>query len=218
MTPKVRRTQEQRRTEAESRLLDAARTIVARTGWAGMTLAEVGATAGYSRSLAAHHFGTKSNLLRALTAHIGRTFLSSFSATLESGEGFPAILRFIEAYLGRRETQWTNTRALLILMAEGTTDNSDGAAVLSAYNKRSFEYLRLLFEKGVSNGEIRKDIDASAAAVLLLGSLRGIMLQSLQKESVVNLSKVRQETVSSFIRAFAARPEPWLTPRSRRRS
>src|SRR5699024_4887137 len=64
-----RRTQAERRQEAEKRLLDAALEVVARRGSVRMTLAEVGEVAGYSRGLAAHRFGNKAGLLRALVAH-----------------------------------------------------------------------------------------------------------------------------------------------------
>ncbi|CAN0427695.1 unnamed protein product, partial [Phaeothamnion confervicola] len=69
-----RRTQTERREEAERRLLDAALAIVARTGTVRLTLAEVGEAAGYSRGLPAHRFGSKAGLLRALVAHIHARF------------------------------------------------------------------------------------------------------------------------------------------------
>ncbi|WDS36929.1 TetR/AcrR family transcriptional regulator [Pseudoxanthomonas sp.] len=202
----TRRTQEQRRLEAEARLLDAALLLVARKGWAGMTLAEVGTAAGYSRSLVAHHFGSKPKLLQALAMHIGRNFIASFGQRLESSEGLPAIAQFIEAYLGRSHAEWTNTRALLILMAEGTTDDSEAGANLAAYNERSIKYLRRLFDIGIQNGDVRADIDSKAAATLLLGSLRGVMLQSFQQKTIVDLPRLRNEVVTMFLRYAASRP------------
>ena len=52
------RTQSDRRDTAEARILDAALRIVAERGTDGMTLAEVGEAAGYSRGLPAHYFGS----------------------------------------------------------------------------------------------------------------------------------------------------------------
>jgi len=75
-----RRTQAQRRAQAEQRLLDAALEIVARTGSVRMTLAQVGEAAGYSRGLAAHRFGSKAGLLRALAAHINARFVAQIPA------------------------------------------------------------------------------------------------------------------------------------------
>src|SRR5215471_16965613 len=53
----VPRTQEQRRADAERRLVRAAAELVGEIGPAKVTLANVGERAGYSRGLATHHFG-----------------------------------------------------------------------------------------------------------------------------------------------------------------
>ena len=54
-----RRTQEERREEAERRILEAATRIIGKTGVETFTLADVGEAAGYSRGLPAHYFKTK---------------------------------------------------------------------------------------------------------------------------------------------------------------
>src|SRR3546814_17353187 len=58
----VRRTQEERRQESESRLLAAAVKLIAEKVENGFTLAEVGHEAGYSRSLPGHYFENKEAL------------------------------------------------------------------------------------------------------------------------------------------------------------
>jgi AcrR family transcriptional regulator len=58
-TSSPRRTQEERRVEAERRLLRAAAELVGEIGPARLTLANVGERAGYSRGLATHHFGPR---------------------------------------------------------------------------------------------------------------------------------------------------------------
>ena len=111
---KPRRSQGERRADAEARLLAAAKLLLARKGWVGMTLADVGDAAGYSRSLAAHHFGNKAGLLRALTQHINSSFMDSMQAAAARTRGLDAILGYVSVYLGRSDPHWTNTRTLLI--------------------------------------------------------------------------------------------------------
>ena len=136
-----RRTQIERRTQAEARLLAAARDIVARKGWVGMTLAEVGEAAGYSRGLAAHHFGSKPKLLRALASHINENFMRELEGGAPTQDGLDALLGFVETYLGRSDALWTNTRALLLLMAEAITDNSETGEDLALYNQSVLGFL-----------------------------------------------------------------------------
>src|SRR2546425_443409 len=67
-----RRTQKERRDEASRRIMDSAMALVCEKGVAGLTLSEAGERAGYSRGLAAHHYGQKEGLLVALVEQIGK--------------------------------------------------------------------------------------------------------------------------------------------------
>lgn len=203
------RTQEQRRTDARAALLDAAREIVARKGWVGMTLGEVGLLAGYSRGIAAHHFRTKPELLRALAQYIGQSFTSTFKPAAGRERGFHAVLQFVSAYLGRRDSEWINTRALLILMAEGTTDDSEVASNLSDYNQSIVDFLEKHFQQAVEMREIRESASPRDAAFVLLGTLRGIMLQKLLKDSRMNLLAICREVLASLIHGYARKPATW---------
>ncbi|MFD8128576.1 helix-turn-helix domain-containing protein [Streptomyces mirabilis] len=61
-----RRSQEDRRAEAERRLLEAAAELIGEIGTSRVTLAAIGERAGYSRGLVTHHFGSKSALMQRL--------------------------------------------------------------------------------------------------------------------------------------------------------
>lgn len=208
--PAPRRTQEERRSEAEMRLLEAAREIVSRKGLVGMTLGEVGIAAGYSRGLATHHFGAKADLIRALAASIGSRFTTAFEDKLADRRGMHAVLEFISVYLGRRGSQWTNTRALLVLMADGITDGSETGQDLANYNSGAIAFVRRYIQEGIALKEIRGDIDAGAAATALLGTLRGIMLQKLLKTSDVDLAAVTHSVLTMTIYGLAIQPRRWM--------
>lgn len=60
----ARGTQEERRSEAERRLVEAAAELIGELGVARVTLAGVGERAGYSRGLATHYFGSKGALIQ----------------------------------------------------------------------------------------------------------------------------------------------------------
>ncbi|AYC34095.1 TetR/AcrR family transcriptional regulator [Pseudomonas cavernae] len=189
-----RRTQTERRAEAEQRLLLAARKIVARKGWVGMTLAEVGEEAGYSRGLAAHHFGSKAGLLRALAGFVNTSFVAMVDAEVpQRRPGMDVLKGFISVYLGRSDSDWTNTRALLALMAEAVTEDSETVQVLAEYNRSVQDYLARQVRTGIANGEIRPGVDPLATAALILGAMRGMMLQYLLDPPAVDLSVFQQQ-------------------------
>lgn len=59
----TRRTQPERTAEARARLIDAAITVLHRSGYAGATTAAIAEEAGWSRALITHHFGGRSQLM-----------------------------------------------------------------------------------------------------------------------------------------------------------
>jgi len=199
-----RRTQAERRGEAEQRLLQAARQIVARKGWVGMTLSEVGEEAGYSRGLATHHFGSKAGLLRALAAYVNSSFMSLVQVEAPKWRpGLDALKGFVSVYLGRNDSDWVNSRALLSLMAEAVTQDSETAPILAQYNRTVQQHLADCIEAGIANGEIRADVQPQASAVLILGTLRGSMLQYLLDPSGIDLAALHRQLLDLIDAALA---------------
>ena len=182
-----RRTQAERREEAERRLLDAAIEIVARTGTVRLTLAEVGEAAGYSRGLPAHRFGNKAGLVRALAAHINERFLEQIRAAPAREPGLDTLRGYVSLYFSRGERHWTNTRALLVMMTEGFMGDAQMKADLTEYNRAALAFLERHMRIGIERGEVRPDADAANTAMMILGVMRGVMLQRLIDEDIALL-------------------------------
>jgi len=193
-----RKTQTERREEAEQRLLDAALQIVADKGSVRMTLAEVGEAAGYSRGLPAHHFGNKLGLLQALAGHIHQRFQRDLLAGPRGQEGLDAIRAMIGVYFGRTDENWTATRALLVMMTEAFMTDSGLSECMSSYNRMAVASLERDIRRGIELGQIQPDIDPPTYGVMILGALRGVMMQRLietphQRISRAQLLSVRDE-------------------------
>src|SRR5689334_4071336 len=65
-----RRTQEQRRSETQARLLNATAEALADLGWAGLSTTDVARRAGVSRGAQQHHYPTKMTLVAAALEHL----------------------------------------------------------------------------------------------------------------------------------------------------
>ena len=211
VTPSPRRSQGERRADAESRLLIAAKTLLARKGWVGMTLADVGDAAGYSRGLAAHHFGNKAGLLRALTQHINTSFMDAMRAAPPREPGLDSILGYISVYLGRTDPNWTNTRTLLLLLAEASLEDSETGTLLAQYNRTMFAYLEQNIRAGVRKGEIQRGTSPEIGAEFIVGALRGMMLQRLLEGRAVDTRQLQKQLLALIKRALAARPRTTAT-------
>lgn len=194
-----RRSQTERREEAEHRLLQAALEIVARRGSVRMTLAEVGEAAGYSRGLPAHRFGSKAGLVHALAGYIGERFGQQRARGTKPAPGLAAILGNIHFYFSRRGGAWTATRALMVMMSEvcmappaGALPDTKAAALhdaglradVAAYNRSALAWFEQHIRTGMAQGEISTDTDPALTAVILLGAMRGVMQQWLVDEQI----------------------------------
>lgn len=197
------RTQVERRAEAEARLLTTARDLIARRGWTGTTLAEVGEAAGYSRGLAGHYFGSKTGLLRAITLQINNSFFNELEKAPPVSPGLESIASFVSVYLGRSDPVWTNTRALLQLMTEALLDDSENSDQLVNYNASVLQHLEENIRIGIANREIDKSIAAGVGAEFILGSLRGLMLQRLVHGGDVGALAIRKHVLTLVRRSLA---------------
>lgn len=195
--PTRRRTQAERREVAEQKLLESALEIVARRGSVRMTLAEVGEAAGYSRGLPAQRFGSKAGLLRALAANIGMRFTAQLREGPDRKPGLDTIRGNVTVYFNRVDRSWTTTRALLVMMTEGFMEDSELRDLIVTYNRSALGFLEEHIRIGIENGEISPDIDPRATAVLLLGALRGVLLQWLV-DNEIELAKVCEAMLSGI--------------------
>jgi AcrR family transcriptional regulator len=175
MTTTDRRTQQQRRDQAEAALLNAAAELVVEQGVHSLTLARVGERARYSRGLVTHYFGSKQALLQRLA----RTAQSGFVPGLDAmPPGLDRLLRLIDGYIGALSQLRMANRAFLLLWAEAATA-ADLARIFRERDEAFRAGLREDVTAGIADGTIRADAAAEETAVAVLAQLRGIGLQRL---------------------------------------
>ncbi|MCK1513220.1 TetR/AcrR family transcriptional regulator [Bradyrhizobium sp. 190] len=203
--PLRRRTQEERRSESEERLLAAAIDLLSRKGWVGMTLAEIGEAAGYSRGQATHQFGNKAGLLRALVLRLHQSFTEKIQEAPPSTPGLQAVLGYVRVYFGRTDAEWVNTRANLLLLAETLLEESETLDIVHESSRPIVAWLEENLRIGIAKGEVRPDVDIKLGVEFVVGVLRGLAQQRLAQGRITNLRKNKEQVVSMVEQAFAAR-------------
>ena len=91
-----RRTQQERRDQAETALINAAAELVVEEGVHSLTLARVGQRAAYSRGLVTHYFGSKQALIERLARATQSGFVPGLGGT---PPGLDRLLRLIDGYI-----------------------------------------------------------------------------------------------------------------------
>jgi AcrR family transcriptional regulator len=175
-----RRTQEERRTVAEQRLLAAAAELIAEAGPSGITLANIGERAGYSRGLATHHFGSKGAMMQRLVDSVTTGFREQVFIESTSDTVLDQALGLVRAYFHELAQARPANRARLVLWADAVATGAPDVRSAMLASDRAFRAeLAKRIQRGQAAGEFARSADAGTAATVIIGMLRGVALQSM---------------------------------------
>jgi AcrR family transcriptional regulator len=170
LATKVRRTQAERREEAEQRILNAAIRLIVEKGYDRFTLADVGDRAGYSRALPAHYFGKKDDLLSKVAQYLVSNYRGSAAAMDGVEPGLPRLTARIRHYV--KQIGSPGSRALGSLFAEARAHPKIQRTVVDL-NRGARVRWEAELQRGVKAGNIRPNIDSGAYASVIHAFLRG---------------------------------------------
>ena len=187
------RTQEQRRIEAERRLVRAAAELVGEIGPARVTLANVGERAGYSRGLATHHFGSKGALMQRLVETVTGQFRDAIREENQSDSPLDQLRQLIGFYFRVVSDLQPVNRARLVLWADAVAGPSEDIRPQMVSADREFrEEIEKRIELAVNAGEVTAPVDPNGLATVIVAMLRGVALQRLLDDQV-DLAAARGE-------------------------
>ena len=124
------------------RLLEAAVTSLAESGWSRTTVATVAGRAGVSRGAAQHHFPTRGDLVTAAIEHMAQARLAEIRAAIQSVPSGPARVRLALDHLVRLYTGPLFTAALHV-WTEAAVDPGLRARVIPLEQHLAREAYRL---------------------------------------------------------------------------
>jgi AcrR family transcriptional regulator len=206
------RTQAQRRAESEAALLDAAAELIAERGIDRASLGSIGERAGSSRGLPTHHFGSKDALVARVARRAQDRVRSETAAALEQRQldrddvSTLEVLRItVDTYLDLYENASAEARALIVMW--GATFPSD-AAVEGMHDAQQDAYTGWAdtIRAGQQDGSIRQDVDPAAAAVVLIGLMRGVAALLLTDSDLADMADVRSTCDQWVTQALAPVP------------
>jgi AcrR family transcriptional regulator len=191
--PSPPRTQEQRRNEAERRLVRAAAELVGEIGPARVTLANVGERAGYSRGLATHHFGSKGALMQRLVKTVTSQFRDAIRKESQSDSPIEQLRQIIDYYFRVVSDLAPVNRARLVLWADAVAGPSEDVRprMISA-DRELREEIEKRIQLAVNAGDIAQSVDPHGLATVIIAMLRGVALQRVLDDQV-DLGAARHE-------------------------
>jgi AcrR family transcriptional regulator len=173
MVGRTRRTQEERRDEAEQRMLAAGVHLLAVNGPEKLTLTDVGVSAGYSRGLPAHHFGSREDYLKALASYVAVEFNRTLGGAGQAS-GLAAVLEITRVVLEQIRTDPTRGLATQIVLADPRQDQALSDEV-AALRDQTLSLLAGHVRDGIARGEIRADASPDHAGLLIAAGICGLI-------------------------------------------
>ena len=177
--PAPRLTQAERRDRSERELIGAAIRVVAGQGVSAATFDAIGREAGFSRGLVTQRFGSKEGLIGALIAHLHEWQADSLDdAQVSEMDGLTALCAFVRLHC---ETLRSSAEAdtYFMLLAAAVADRLETREAFRGSHEVERVLIRSFIERGQASGDIRKDADADAEALLAGCSLLGMRMQAL---------------------------------------
>lgn len=197
------RTQEQRREESVQAMVQAAIELIAEKGMAGLTMAEVGIKAGYSRGLAHLHFGSKEKLLSDCLEYLSRDFNVQRKKDGVDTTGLNDIYSLVDAYTQRPDNAVKRIRAMFFIVLDSSVADSPLYGFVHDYNEKNMAHVESKLNEAKAMGQIKPNVDTHSAAFILMSLLRGISLHRLNNK-VVDAAVVRSEILQMVGRWLVA--------------
>src|ERR1700759_3489417 len=174
-----RRTQAERRDESERGLVKAAVAVVSEEGVSASTFEAIARRSGYSRGLVGQRFGSKLGLIEAVIdyLHDGRASFAE-AGKLDGLPGLESLLTYVDHYL-QRLSHMGEVNAYFRLLSWAVADISTFRSLFAAEHERIGQRFEGWIRDGQAAGQIRTDLDARAAALMVGSQLLGLSLQVL---------------------------------------
>lgn len=202
-----RRTQAERRDESGRGLVQAAIGVVADEGVSAATFEAIGRRAGKSRGLVTQRFGSKQGLIEAVIDHLHERQEELLSLHgVDRMPGFEAVLAYVDGYL-RDLSRQGEGRAYFMLLSAAVADATSLRAAFAAEHGRVEARLEALLRRGQAEGDIRREIDPAAAALMIGSLLLGLSMQLLVDPDT-DVDPIRQTSLATLRLSFGTGEQP----------
>lgn len=184
--------------ETARRVADAAVSVVARDGFDLLSVRSVAREAGVSGGAVQHHFATRADLLLAAFAQTVETISARLAATDLDGEIRRALHRLCEQALPldderRREAiVWVTLSAAAASHPDLATAHRRGLVAFT-------DLVADIIDSGQRIGEIPEQVNARAAASVLVAVVDGLTLQGIVEEST-DMHAILNDALAAVLR------------------
>jgi AcrR family transcriptional regulator len=188
------------------RILDAACDLVFERGAVAVTLDEILAATGTSKSQLYHYFADRSDLIRAVVARQGERVLELQRPLLGAVDGWEALGRWRDTVVDVVEGLDCRGGCPVGSLADELAELDEQARIEAASVFEQWQTLLVdAFRAMVATGELQSDADLDRLAMATLASLEGGLLLAKTTRTTVPLETALDAAIT-HLRTFAVEP------------
>jgi AcrR family transcriptional regulator len=200
--------QQERSSTSTRRLLDAAGDLIGEGGYAAMTLAAVGARAGYSRGLVTARFGSKRELLEALVDRISTNWnVRNVHPRTVGKPGLDGLLITLEAIRIQARRNPDALRRLYALQFEALGPVPELRNHFVEFHRTMRADMAAFVRRGLRDGSVSPGASPKAEGAAIVAALRGIGYQWLLDPDQIDAPAMIGHLISTVERRLRAAEE-----------
>lgn len=183
-------------------ILAAAMQHFARDGYQNASFAAVAADAGLSLPGLLHYFPTKVDLLLAI---LEKRDLESASSVGTKYDDWRKVLLGLTDVARSNQAIPNVVQAFAVLNAESLTKDHPASTWFALRVSHLTKNLVFSLQKGISEGEIKPDIDPSSIAAELIGMMDGLQMLWLRSPEEIDMVKIFSSYINRLIETIELR-------------
>ena len=189
-----RKTQAEKTAASDAAMFKAAITLIAKEGPSQMTLAKVASEAGFTPGLIIHRFGSKAGLLTAVSQKILAQWQQRVFDLLGdlNSLGIDELCKISDLYLDIVTEKSDLMLALFKMHNESYSSYKEVQQYFQGFDAEIRTLISHVLRKEIENGNVKKELDIDAFAVIYLGVLRGTSMQYFIDDKSFDMEAVKK--------------------------
>ncbi|OWQ95096.1 TetR/AcrR family transcriptional regulator [Sphingopyxis witflariensis] len=208
-TRRERRSQADRSSASELKLLSAAALVLVEEGYSALTFDRIGEVSGFSRGLASQKFGSKDGMVLAVVDYLNARLDSRYAEGRDAaGNPLDEVIAYVRTFLEEIAVDHLSLSYFVLLAATIANKAPTQPAFVEAHQKVK-KALVLMIERGQKSGIIRTDVDPETAA-LSIGSFQLGVATQLRLDPTLDVGKISRWMLPAIRAALEVpgRPDP----------
>jgi AcrR family transcriptional regulator len=184
-------------TTSKEAILDAAQSLLANHGYAGLSMRELAAESGLAKATIYHHFQDKNDVFRSVLQRdmtmVHTQIVAAADSTTTAVDKLSAVIRMYVVLMGERRT------VIMSVLHELAQEESKLCEFIHNQRNCYFAPIATILEQGIAEGVFRP-LNVEQAAISLVGMINAFVVFRVLADTKEPDEEIINHTINLFLR------------------